>query len=234
MSIIKTTRASNGYSPRETNNLRLSAKADENFRPHAIAGHGTTGKLHQVGRGEAEQGLKATNVHMKHCLHELYTSLSAGAYRGSRNPQNSQLRLANSNKSKGTTMKLKLMTSIGFVALYVLAGCNDAKSPGAVANDVAVAQEAAAKKVAEARTDASKDEAKAAEKVDDKNKDLNNVEAKGAYDVAMAKADGAYKVAVDKCNALGGDGQKKCKDMADADYTAAKANSKANEVAAKQ
>ena len=50
----------------------------------------------------------------------------------------------------------------------------------------------------------------------------------------LAKAEGAHKVALEKCKAMSGDAQSKCKDVADADYAAAKANSKATEVAAKQ
>jgi hypothetical protein len=37
-----------------------------------------------------------------------------------------------------------------------------------------------------------------------------------------------------KCNAVSGDAQAKCKDMADADYNAAKANAKASEVSTRQ
>jgi hypothetical protein len=64
---------------------------------------------------------------------------------------------------------------------------------------------------------ASKDNVSATDKVNDKSKDLNNVEAKGAYDVALARAEGNHKVAVEKCNAVSGDAQSKCKDMAAAD-----------------
>lgn len=124
---------------------------------------------------------------------------------------------------KGTIMNSKLITGIAFAMLAALAGCNNAKSPDTVATDVAAAQQSAAKQVADARAEASKDDAKA-----------NNVEAAAAYDVAVAKADGAHKVALEQCNALSGDAQTKCKDQADADYAAAKANSKAAEVAAKQ
>jgi hypothetical protein len=77
--------------------------------------------------------------------------------------------------------------------------------------------------VAEAQTDASKDVSTAAAKVDEKKRDLNNVSATAAYDVAIAKADGNHKTALDKCAALSGDAQTKCKDQADADYEAAKA-----------
>jgi hypothetical protein len=88
--------------------------------------------------------------------------------------------------------------------------------------------------VADVRKDASKDDVSATDKVEDKNKDLNNVEATGAYEVALARAEGNHKVALEKCNAVSGDAQSRCKDMASADYDAAKANAKASEVSAKQ
>jgi hypothetical protein len=127
-------------------------------------------------------------------------------------------------------MNYKLLTALSGLTVAVLAGCNNAKSPGAVVNDVAAAQQKAADNVADVRMDASKDNVSATDKVNDKSKDLNNVEAKGAYDVALARAEGNHKVAVEKCNAVSGDAQSKCKDMAAADYDAAKANAKASEV----
>jgi hypothetical protein len=130
-------------------------------------------------------------------------------------------------------MNYKLVTALSVLTVAVLAGCNNAKSPGAVTNDVAAAQQKAAENVADVRKDASKDNVSATDKVDDKSKDLNNVEAKGTHDVALARAEGSHKVALEKCNAVSGDAQSKCKDMADADYNAAKANAKASEVSTK-
>jgi hypothetical protein len=131
-------------------------------------------------------------------------------------------------------MNLRRIAALSVLTVAALAGCNNAKSPNAVDNDVAAAQHQAAEHVADVRKDASKDNASAADKVDDKSKDLNNVEAKGAYDVALARGEGNHKVALEKCSALSGDAQSKCKDMADADYSAAKANAKASEVSTKQ
>jgi hypothetical protein len=131
-------------------------------------------------------------------------------------------------------MNFKLITALSVLTVAVLAGCNNAKSPDAVANDVAAAQQKATENVAEVRKDASKDNAIATDKVDDKSKDLNNVESMGAYDVALARAEGNHKVGLEKCNAVSGDVQSKCKDMADADYNAAKANAKALQVSTKQ
>jgi Tfp pilus assembly major pilin PilA len=115
-----------------------------------------------------------------------------------------------------------------------LGGCNNAKSPDTVAKDVADAQAKRASEVANARQDAAKDENKAEAKVDDKTADLNNTNAKGAYDVAMAQADGDHKVALQRCDGLAGDAQKACKDQADAKYDLAKANAKSMLAAQKQ
>jgi hypothetical protein len=49
--------------------------------------------------------------------------------------------------------------------------------------------------------------------------------------VALATADGNHQVAIQKCETLQGHDQQVCKDQADADYEAAKANAKAAKVA---
>jgi hypothetical protein len=128
---------------------------------------------------------------------------------------------------EGTAVQKKIIVIVGMFALAMVGGCNKAKSPDTVANNVTNAEQKAANNVADAQKDASKDVANAAEKVDDKAKDLNNAEVKGAYDVEMAKAEGDRKIALNKCDALGGDAQKACKDVADADYQSAKAHLKA-------
>jgi hypothetical protein len=126
-----------------------------------------------------------------------------------------------------------VISAVAVLAVAAVSGCNNAKSPDAVANDVAAAQAKRAATVADAKQDAAKDENKAEAKVDDKTNDLNNVNAKGAYDVAMAQADGDHKVALQKCEAVSGDTQKACKDQADAKYDLAKANAKAMQAAQK-
>ena len=123
---------------------------------------------------------------------------------------------------------------VALLAVAMTSGCNNAKSPDSVANDVASAQAKRASEVADAKQDAAKDGNKAEAKVDDKTNDLDNTNAKGAYDVAMAQADGDHKVATQKCEALSGDAQKACKDQADAKYDLAKANAKAMLAAQKQ
>jgi len=121
-----------------------------------------------------------------------------------------------------------LLTSAIAMTFMVVSGCNNAKSPDAVAKDVAAAEQKASTEVANSEKDASKDIGKAADKVDDKLVDLNNAAAKDAYNLAVAKADGTRKVALANCSAASGDAQKACKDQADADYNAAVADAKAS------
>lgn len=127
----------------------------------------------------------------------------------------------------GKTMQKLVISMVALCAVAMVSGCNDAKSPDAVANDVAAAQAKRASEVADAKQDAAKETNQAEARVDDKTNDLNNASAKGAYDVAMAQADGDHKVASQKCEAMSGDSQKACKDQADAKYDLAKANAKA-------
>lgn len=131
-------------------------------------------------------------------------------------------------------MYKQILMAVSCIAIGLSAGCNNAKSPDAVNSDVAAAKQKADANVADARKDAAKDTSTAMQKVDEKSKDVSNAEAKGAYDVAVAKAEGDHKVALEKCNVLSGDAQKNCKNMADADYDAAKAKNKSTEMARKQ
>jgi hypothetical protein len=127
-----------------------------------------------------------------------------------------------------------LFTATIAIAVFMVAGCDSAKSPDTVAKDVAGAEQKAATEVAKSEEKAEKDLAKAADKVDDKVVDFNNAAAKDAYNLAVAKADGDRKVALANCLSLGGDAQKSCKDQAEADYGAAKANAKAAALSLKQ
>jgi hypothetical protein len=109
-------------------------------------------------------------------------------------------------------LKQTVIALIGLAALGSLAACNNAKSPDAAARDIAAADNSAAREVADAQRDAQKDMSA------------------DAYAVAMAKADGDHKIGLQKCETLQGHDQQICKDQADADYEAAKANAKAAKV----
>jgi hypothetical protein len=115
-----------------------------------------------------------------------------------------------------------------------VAACNNAKSPDTVAKDVAKAEQQASTEVAKSEDSAAKDLNGAAGNVDDKLVAFNNAAAKDAYNLAVANADGDRKVALANCESMSGDAQKQCKDQAEANYKAAKANAKAAAESQKQ
>jgi hypothetical protein len=112
------------------------------------------------------------------------------------------------------------LSVIGILVTILACGCNSAKSPAAVATDVAAARQQASTEVTDARKDAAKNVDTA--NVGGSSKDLNDASAKAAYDVAVAQADGDHNVAIQQCSALTGEAQKSCKERADAGYDQAK------------
>jgi acyl-coenzyme A synthetase/AMP-(fatty) acid ligase len=106
-----------------------------------------------------------------------------------------------------------LLPMMGILTTALACGCNSAKSPVAVATDVATAQQQASTEVTDIRKDAAKNVEKAA--ADGSSKDLNDANAKAAYDVAVAQADGDHSVAIQQCSGLTGEPQKSCKERAD-------------------
>ena len=115
-----------------------------------------------------------------------------------------------------------LLPMIGILTTALACGCNSAKSPAAVATDVAAARQQASTEVMDARKDAAKNVDSAAANVDGSSKDLNDASARAAYDVSVAQADGDHSVAIQQCSALSGEAQKSCKERADAGYDQAK------------
>jgi nickel-dependent lactate racemase len=111
---------------------------------------------------------------------------------------------------------------IGILTTVLACGCDSAKSPAAVAGDVAAARQQASAEVTDTRNEAAKNVASAAADADGSSKDLNDASAKAAYDVAVAQADGDHGVAVQQCSALTGEAQKSCKERADTGYEQAK------------
>lgn len=105
-------------------------------------------------------------------------------------------------------MKSGMLWTIAAVGLLSLAGCNKAETPAQVQHDVAKASDSAAENDAKVK-------GKADEKV-----------AAADYDTAVTTAEGDHKIALAQCQALSGDAQKACKDKADANLEAAKANAK--------
>jgi hypothetical protein len=109
-----------------------------------------------------------------------------------------------------------LLPIIGILTTALACGCNSAKSPAAVATDVASARQQASTEMTDARKDAAKNVDTAAGNVDGSSKDLNAASARAAYDVAVAQADGDHSVAIQQCTALTGEAQKSCGERADA------------------
>jgi hypothetical protein len=113
-----------------------------------------------------------------------------------------------------------LLPMIGILTTALACGCNSAKSPAAVATDVAAARQQASTEVTDARKDAAKNVDSA--NADGSSKERNDVGARNAYDVAVAQADGDHNVAIQQCLALTGEAQNSCKERADAGYDQAK------------
>jgi vacuolar-type H+-ATPase subunit H len=128
-------------------------------------------------------------------------------------------------------MRLPIISIIGSAILALAAGCDHAKSPQAAANDIAAAKQSAAQEVSDAHQEAAKEINSASKELQDKSSELADSNAKAAYDVALARADGDHKIAIQECMTHEGDGQKVCKDRADAHYDAAKENAKASRAA---
>jgi hypothetical protein len=113
-----------------------------------------------------------------------------------------------------------LLPMIGILTTALACGCNSAKSPAAVATDVAAARQQASTEVTDTRKDAAKNVDSAA--ANGSSKDLNDASARAAYDVAVAQADGDHSVAIQQCSALTGKAQKSCNERADAGNDQAK------------
>jgi membrane-bound lytic murein transglycosylase B len=119
-------------------------------------------------------------------------------------------------------MQERLLPMLGILTVVLACGCTNTKSPVAVANDVALAQQQATTEVTDARKDAAKEVDSAAAKLDHTSKDLDDAGAKASYEVTIAQADGDHNVAIQKCSAVNGLALKTCKEQADASYEQAK------------
>jgi hypothetical protein len=112
------------------------------------------------------------------------------------------------------------------VAMLGLGGCNQAKSPEKVQEDVAKATDKAAENDAKAADKLANADASA-------DKTVGNAEAKAdakttdaAGDAVITQAEGDHKVAVAQCESLSGQAQKDCKKQADDQLDAVKAKVK--------
>jgi hypothetical protein len=128
---------------------------------------------------------------------------------------------------RGNYMRAYLLPILVVTAM-ALSGCNKSKSPEDVAKDVANAEQKANSEVTKSEERAKSALDKSYAKVNDDEIKFNNDAAHQIYNVAVAKADGNRKVALATCESQSGDIQKACKDQAEADYNAARADARAN------
>jgi hypothetical protein len=121
------------------------------------------------------------------------------------------------------------------VAALALVGCSQSKSPEDVSKDVANAEQKAINEVTKSEERAQSALDKSYAKINDDEIKFNNDAAHQTYNVVIAKADGNRKVALATCESQSGDAQKACRDQAEADYKAARADAKVSaEVAVQQ
>src|SRR3954469_15003348 len=118
------------------------------------------------------------------------------------------------------------LITIGSILVLGLsaAACNQAQSPAATQRDASKAEADRNAKVAEARKDGNQAIQRQQKDVDAAKRDVNGAVEKKNYDVAIAKADGDYKVAIQQCEALAGSQQSACKERAEAEHKANKAD----------
>jgi hypothetical protein len=115
---------------------------------------------------------------------------------------------------------------IFLLAALALTGCNKSKSPEDVSKDVTNAEQKANNEVKRSEDRAQSALDRSYEKVNDQEIKFNNDATRQTYNVAIAKADGNRKVALATCESQSGDAQKACKEQAEADYKAARADAR--------
>lgn len=123
-----------------------------------------------------------------------------------------------------TRDKSLMMLCAVVLAAGILSGCGRAKDPNQVAHDVSSAAHKAAENTAEAERNAEN-------KVGEKLEDTQHVAAVQEQKVEDVEAAGAYRVALAKCEALSGAEQKACRDNADSEYQSSKSEAKTDRVA---
>jgi uncharacterized lipoprotein YajG len=119
-------------------------------------------------------------------------------------------------------------------ALTLIAGCHNGKTPQPTAQNIADVEQEAARELAQARVEASKDIKSAAKVAGSNSRELDRAKVTASYDIAMAKADGNHKIAIEKCLTLPVSTTQACKEQADADYDTAKAAAKVTRIAREQ
>jgi hypothetical protein len=112
------------------------------------------------------------------------------------------------------------------IAVMSLCACNQAKSPDTVAQDTAGAKQKADENLSQAKQDANAKIADANAKVNQEENAVEHTAAVQNEKVNETQAKGTYEVAMARCEGLSGDDQRACKDQAKAAYDTALAQAK--------
>ena len=127
--------------------------------------------------------------------------------------------------------RIETFAAIAAASMLVAAGGCDKQSTAQTQANVTRAEGAGEKRVADATEDA-------ADRMADSRHDLTNTQvdmahdgAEAAHSVALAKAEAAHKVALAHCGGDAGGARKACQELADAEFTAAKAGADATRAA---
>jgi|SRR5581483_6968474 len=124
-------------------------------------------------------------------------------------------------------LKNKISWVLAAAIMLALGACHKAEAPAKVQQDVANAQESAAKSTEKAEASESKVDTKADSNLATEQDKAGSQKENAAADTATTEAEGAYKVAMAKCESLSGDRQAACKEEAKAQLDMAKAKAKA-------
>jgi hypothetical protein len=121
---------------------------------------------------------------------------------------------------------MRTLVPLALLATLLLTACNQARSPETVAADTASAQQKAQDSNAETQQSANEKMAQANADVNKAQADAEHVNAVQEEKVAETDAKGAYDVAMARCEGLSGSDQRACKDQAKAAYDTALAQAK--------
>jgi hypothetical protein len=116
--------------------------------------------------------------------------------------------------------------ALPLLATLLLGACNQAKSPETVAADTASAQQKAQENNAATQQSANEKMGQANADVNKAQADAEHVDAVQQEKVANTDAKGAYDIAMARCEGLSGNDQRACKDQAKAAYDTALAEAK--------
>ena len=123
------------------------------------------------------------------------------------------------------------LNGLAALGLLTAAGGCGKESPAQTQANVSRAEDAGAKRIADATQGASEKMADARHDLTNTQVDVAQDSVDAAHSVAIAKAEAAHKVSLARCDGESGDKRSACKDLADTALASAKARANATRVA---